>query len=152
MREIRARFERDEALEHIDVLVRAPERDAAVNALLERISGETPCILTAAGTDGALCKLAADDVVMISVTGKQTHLVTEDATYTLRQPLQSVEEMLDARRFIRISRYELVNLDKIRKYDFTLAGTLRLELAGGMETWASRRCIPAIRARLNGKE
>ncbi len=33
----------------------------------------------------------------------------------------------------------------------TISGTLRLELEGGMETWASRRCIPEIRRRLKGK-
>ena len=66
--------------------------------------------------------------------------------------IHSLKSALDAQRFVRISRYELVNLDMVRKFDFTLGGTLRLELAGGMETWASRRCIPAIRARLKGKE
>ena len=60
--------------------------------------------------------------------------------------------MLDKKHFLRISRFEIVNLNKVLRYDFTLAGTLRLELAGGIETWASRRCIPAIRKRLLGKE
>lgn len=152
MKEIRARFERDEALEHIDVLVRAPERDAEVNALFERMTGAPPDTLTAAGPEGALCKLAVDDIVMVSVNGKHTRLVTEDESYTVRQALQSIESALPVQKFVRVSRYELVNIEKVRKYDFTLAGTLRLELSGGMETRASRRCIPAIRARLNGKE
>ena len=152
MREIKVRFERDETLQHTDVLIRAPERDAEINALIGRISGEAPDMLTAAGADGALCQIAADDVVTVCANGKQTQLVKESASSTLRQTLQSVEDALDAQKFVRISRYELVNIGKIRKYDFTLAGTLRRELAGGMETWASRRCIPAIRKRLNGKE
>ena len=50
-----------------------------------------------------------------------------------------------------IKKFQIVNLAKVRRYDFTVAGTLRLELAGGMETWASRRCIPEIRRRLKGK-
>lgn len=152
MREIRVRFQRDERLEHIDVQVSAAERDAQVNALLTRISGDTPVLLNVVCEDGARCKLNAADIVTVSVTGKQTRLVTENSEYTLRQTLQSLESALDGRRFVRISRFELVNVDKIRKYDFTLAGTLRLELAGGVETWASRRCIPAIRRRLNERE
>ena len=53
---------------------------------------------------------------------------------------------------IFLDSIEIVNLDKVLRYDFTLAGTLRLELTGGIETWASRRCIPVIRKRLQGKE
>lgn len=73
------------------------------------------------------------------------NIITSDGSYYLRQTLQGLEEKVDGRRFVRISRYELVNLDRVRRYDFTVAGTLRVELEGGMETWASRRCIPAIR-------
>jgi DNA-binding LytR/AlgR family response regulator len=96
--------------------------------------------------------IARDDVVSVSVTGKQAQIVTEEGRYTVRQSLQSLESELDPDRFLRVSRHELVNMDKVERYDFTVNGTLRLELAGGMETWASRRCIPAIRRRLNGKE
>ena len=71
--------------------------------------------------------------------------------YTAKQSLQSLEKLL-GRSFLRISRFELINLQKVRKYDFTIMGTLRVEFEGGMETWASRRYIPLIRARLSGEE
>ena len=152
MKRISVRFERDESLEEIEILVRAPERDAEVASLLERLSEGPPDALTATDAGGVQCRILVGDVVSLSVSGNQTQLVTEKGSYTLRQTLQSLESALDARQFVRISRYELVNLRKIRKFDFTLSGTLRLELAGGTETWASRRCIPAIRKRLTGKE
>ena len=63
----------------------------------------------------------------------------------------SIESQLDAWTFLRISRHEIINTDKIRKYDFTVSGMPRLELAGGIETWVARRCIPALRKRLKGK-
>lgn len=44
---------------------------------LERMTGAPPDTLTAAGPEGALCKLAVDDIVMVSVNGKHTRLVTE---------------------------------------------------------------------------
>ena len=66
----------------------------------------------------------------------------------MRQSLHDFEKKLDADNYVGISRYEIINLDKVRKFDFTLGGTLRLELAGGMETWASRRNIPLIRKKL----
>ena len=57
-----------------------------------------------------------------------------------------------SRSFLRVSRFEIVNLKMVRKYDFTLAGTLRIEFENGMETWASRRYIPIIKERLTREE
>ncbi len=149
MKEIKVRFERDAALDHIDVLVRASERDAEAEALLDRISGAPPVLLTVTGTNSTAYNIPVDGIVSVSVMGKHSQIVTEGGSYTVRQPLNVLEDKLNE-RFIRISRHEIVNLSKVVKYDFTLGGTLRLEFAGGMETWASRRCIPGIRARLNG--
>ena len=151
MKEIRYSFEYDSELEHIDVQVRASERDAQVEALLERISGAPPNLLTLADADGALRKVAADDIISVTVSGKLVRFITAEGVYTLKRRLQNVESELDGDTFLRVSRHELVNINKIKKYDFTLAGTLRLELAGGIETWVSRRCLPAIRRRLDGE-
>ena len=132
------------------MLVRAPAEDGEVAALLELL-GAPPDTVTVFDGSGLIRALAADQIVSASVDGKLVNIVTEDGSWYTRRTLQSLEDALDARRFLRVSRYEIVNLTKVQRYDFTVAGTLRLELAGGMETWASRRCIPEIRRRLKGK-
>ena len=96
--------------------------------------------------------LREEQIVLAATDGKLINVVTETGSYYMRQSMKNLESILDSQRFVRISRFEIVNLGKVRRYDFTLSGTLRLELAGGMETWASRRCIPLIRKRLMGKE
>ena len=151
MKKINIRFERDQALDGIDVLIRASERDAAVTALMERISGEPPDVLTVTDTGGAVLHIVTDDIISVSVSDKLNLLVTEDGCYTVRQPLQSLESELDPGKFLRISRHELINTDKIEQYEFTANGTLRLVLSGGVETWASRRCIPEVRRLIQGK-
>lgn len=153
MKRINLRFEMAEELEDIEVLIRASERDSEVLSLIERIAGKPPDAFTASAEDGTQRKINFDSIVSVSVTGKQVRIVTDDGeSCTLRQPLQSIENALDGVKFVRISRYEIVNLDKIQKCDFTLNGTLRLELTGGIETWVSRRSIPSIRRRLSGRE
>jgi ribose/xylose/arabinose/galactoside ABC-type transport system permease subunit len=49
------------------------------------------------------------------------------------------------------AKFSGIDTFKVKFAVFTISGTLRLELEGGMETWASRRCIPEIRRRLKGK-
>ncbi len=152
MKRIELRFEPDPALDHIEVLIRASEDDGQV-ASLRRLLSDPPAD-TLAVYDGHdnLRLVAAEDVVLISADGRVVRVVTESGRYYMKQSMRTLEDTLDAHRFVRISRYEIVNLAKVVSFDFTLAGTLRLELRGGMETWASRRCIPAIRRRLLGKE
>lgn len=151
MKEIKVVFEKDPSTDHIEVTVRAPEKDAEVEALLERIPDHPPDTILAADRDGAMHKIDLRGVVSISANGKHSQIVTENGVFFVRQALQSVEEALDG-RFVRISRFEIVNVDKVLKFDFTLAGTLRLEFAGGTETWASRRNIPLIRKKLTERK
>ena len=151
MKALNVRFEQDPSQEGIEIVVRASAQDGEVSARMERLAGEAANGITVTEEKGKLRVLSADEIILVSMDGKQVKVITADGQWYVRQTLQSVEEQLDSRRFIRISRFELVNLNKVTRYDFTISGTLRLELEGGMETWASRRCIPEIRRRLLGK-
>lgn len=144
-------FVSDPSLDHVEIIVRAPGSDEEVAELLSRLM-EAPGGITVHDRAGKARTIVLDDIVSASMEGKMVHVITEDGSWFVRRTLQSLENDLADRRFVRVSRNELVNLDKVLRYDFTIAGSLRLELVGGMETWASRRCIPDIRKRLQGKE
>ncbi len=144
------RFESDPSLDHLEIIVRAPVQSEEVLELMDQLSSAQPDAITVFDGYGNIQALAAADIVSVATEGKLVHVITEKGSWYTRRTLQSMENALEGSRFVRISRYELVNLDKVQRYDFTIAGTLRLELVGGMETWASRRCIPDIRKRLKG--
>ena len=152
MKEINIRFEQDKTLDGIDVVFRAGEKDADVELLMRRLSQSIPQKLTVLDREGCPCVIRESDVITVSADGKQVRVLTSDGAYRAKQTLQNVESALSDRMFLRISRFELVNLAKIRKYDFTIGGTLRIEFDGGMETWASRRFIPLIKEKLSQEE
>ena len=151
MKKINVRFEKGGDPDAIEVVIRAPEQDEDVRALMEQLSDRKRDMLSVTATDGRMLVLLMDEIISVSVVDKLSLIVTADDRYIVRQPLASIESQLDAWTFLRISRHEIINTDKIRKYDFTVSGMPRLELAGGIETWVSRRCIPALRKRLKGK-
>ena len=130
MKRIEVRFERDRDLDHIDVLVRAPERDSAVARLMEDISGKPSDSLTVTDTDGMTRRIVTDDLIAVSVRDKLTLLTAEDGRYTVRQSLQNIERALDPGRFLRISRHELINRDKIEHFEFMSNGTQLLRQDG----------------------
>ena len=63
----------------------------------------------------------------------------------MRQRLYELEERLAPHRFVRISNSEIVNARMILGMDFSRAGTIRMSLRGGIETYASRRYVSKIR-------
>ncbi len=152
MRTIQVRFQQDPDEQNIDVLIRARERDEEVESLLERISGSRLDHLAVTTDDGAQIRLHPGEIILVSMRGNVARIETQTGSYTVRQTLQTIERALEGFCFLRISRSELVNMDKIEKIDFTVKRELRLELTGGIETWASRRYIPIIREQINRKE
>ena len=151
MKKLKLRFEQDKTLDEIEIVVRAAEKDAQVTALLESLSKDEPVKLTVLDGSSRASVIDEKDIVFVAAEGKLVRVVTTEGIYKAKQSLQSIESLL-SRSFLRVSRFEIINLKKVRKYDFTLVGTLRVEFDNGMETWASRRYIPLIKERLSGEE
>ena len=151
MKKLNIRFERDGSLSDIDIVIRADRQDEQIDALIERLSEQKSDKLTVLDRDNCPCIIDEQDIIMVSAEGKNVRITAMDGIYRAKLSLQNTEEML-SRRFLRVSRFELVNLSMVRKYDFTIGGTLRIEFQNGMETWASRRYIPLIRQRLSREE
>lgn len=151
MKKLRIRFERDETLDDIEVVVRSGEKDAQVKELIESLSTRESVKLTLLDRSGNSCIVDEKDIVFLSANGKHIDITATSGVYFAKQSLQSVEKII-SRDFLRVSRFEIVNLRMVSKYDFTIGGTLRIEFENGMETWASRRYIPLIKERLSGEE
>ena len=151
MKKINVRFEKDKTTDDIDVVIRAAEKDDQIVSLIEKLSARESVKLTLLDRDNCSCVIDEEEIVFVSADGKNVRITSTGGIYCAKQSLQSIEELL-SRKFLRVSRFELINLSMVRKYDFTIGGTLRIEFNNGMETWASRRYIPIIRERLSGEE
>lgn len=80
----------------------------------------------------------------IAAEGNYVRLHTADASYLLRESMQSVEESLDPSTFIRVHRSAIVNLDRVRKLVTSADGTPSIVLATG----ATIPLGPSYRGRL----
>lgn len=148
MKKINVRFEKEKTLGEIEIVIRADRRDGQIDSLIEALTHHEPVRLTALGQDNCPRVIDERDIVFVSADGKNVKIIAVHGKYRAKQSLQHIEELL-SRQFLRVSRFEIINLDMVRKYDFTLMGTLRIEFENGMETWASRRYIPMIKERLS---
>ena len=148
MKKVSIRFEEDKSKSDIDVVFTASEEDDQIMALMDRVRDPLAGTLTVYDSSSSAVKIAEADIVSISTHDKRLDIMTGDGTYELRMPLYEVMKMLHPGAFMQISRYEVINLDKVKRFDFSIAGQLQIEMKNGMITWASRRFISEIKRRL----
>ena len=89
------------------------------------------------------------DIIRAHTEGRKVVLETEDASYLARMTLIGLGEVLDPARFRRISQSEIINLYKVKCFDFNMAGTVGVEFDCGVKSWVSRRHVKQIREMLS---
>lgn len=152
MKQVNIRFEQDEKRKDIDVTFSAAEKDEQVLSLMNRVRDPHAGRLTVYDREGRSVNIAETDIISISTDDKKLIVTAEDGAYELRMPLYKVIKLLHPNAFLQISRYEIINLDKVRHFDFSVSGTLQIEMRDGSRIWASRRFIAEIKRRLKERE
>lgn len=115
-----------------------------VNTLMQRLSENTPSILTGS-KDGKMEVLEPDDLFRIYAAGGRVFAVTGKGEYLLRLRLYEAAERLDSSRFVRISNSEIINLRRVKNFDLSFSGTIYVELTNGTTTYVSRRFVSKIK-------
>ena len=79
------------------------------------------------------------DIDHIEADGNYVVLYVQGSTYPLREPLAALEKKLDPRRFARVHRGHIVNIDRIREIQPWDSGDYRILLKDGSFVNFSRR-------------
>lgn len=78
-------------------------------------------------------------------------IATDTDRYDSKLTLKEMDEVLDETEFVRISRFEIVNIKKISAFDMSMSGTIRVIFENGTESWVARRYVRSIREVLSKK-
>lgn len=79
------------------------------------------------------------DIDRIDADGNYVTIHAQGATWPLRESLTALERRLDPKRFVRVHRGHIVNLDRIREIQPWDSGDYRIVLADGSHVNFSRR-------------
>lgn len=83
--------------------------------------------------------LSFDEIIRIFAQDGDVFVKTNNKSYKVRLTLTELEKRLDNKKFIRISRSEIVNLDYIKRLDLSFIGTIAVELSNNEVSYVSRR-------------
>lgn len=84
-------------------------------------------------------------IVRIYSENKRVYIRTQDDCFEVKDRIYTLEALLKERGFVRISNSEIVNVQQIEKLDMSHAGTIKMYLQNGDETYVSRRYISKIK-------
>ncbi len=147
--DISVRFLEDGTLDQIKITVSAPERSEQVEAILSRLADLHRYIdLPLYG--GGHVRLRRDDIIRIFSENRNNYVCTANETVRTTASIGELEKQLGAGGFLRISRFEIINLDKAIHFDFSIVGELKIKMEADQTVFASRRYIPVIRDYLKG--
>ena len=136
----------------LTVYIKSNERNEDVEGIITAVQAyaEKKVPMVQAYFKGSLVMLPQRKIIRFYVDNRKVMAQTAERIYETKKPLYEIEEILDKKRFIRISQSETVNIKRVKNFDFSVAGTIGLELENGEITWVSRRRIKDVRTLLSG--
>lgn len=126
------------------VVIHTDRMTAEVEALARRLSAPNPDAIPAQ-TERGVELLPVERIIRVFTERQKVCAQTAEGVYPLKFRLYEMEERLKGRSFARISSSELVNTRMITGMDFSLTGTIRVTLKGGVTTYVSRRHVSEIK-------
>jgi len=118
----------------------------SLRALVQQLSQPRGYLDRVAVTVGCrLVPLRTADIDWVATAGKYVVLHVGPAEHLVREPMQSIERKLDPRRFVRIHRQAIINLDRVAEIQPLCHG----ECAVLLKTGASLRLGRAYRDRFH---
>lgn len=137
----------DESYEEPKVIIVTKQVTKEIQELLHVFSSANTRLLM--GFQGEVAQiLEPENIYRIYSTMGKVVAETEKGEYRLRFRLYELEERLESQNFVRISNSEIINLKKVKEFDLSLTGTIRVSLKNGRVAYVSRRFVSKIKTLL----
>lgn len=90
----------------------------------------------------------AMDVLYFESVDNRVFLYTKDSVMEVRQRLYELEDMLSKQDFIRISKSQIININKIKTLKPELNRTILATMCNGEQLYISRKYVKELRSLL----
>jgi DNA-binding LytR/AlgR family response regulator len=138
-----------ERLEHSDWREAAAERVENAADTYDEAASSSPLRRIPVRSRDDIVLVPVDDVASIVADAELLHITTyKNKRYVINYRLKDLERRLDERKFVRLSRGAIVNLDMVSKVSHMPGGTYLVTLNNGEEISSSRLQSRLLRAKL----
>lgn len=99
--------------------------------------------------DNEWCFVNLFDVLYFESVDNRTFLYTRDDVMEVKQRLYELEMILSDKDFIRISKSQIININKVKSLRPEINRTILATMCNGEQLFISRKYVPAIRSLLS---
>ncbi len=128
-----------------EVIIYTREKTSLVKSIEALV--ETADEAFTAYSDGSIKKISADEVYCFISEGNKVYALTEKEKILIKEKLYQAEEKTGS-SFIRINQSCIGNAEKIKRFDVSVSGTLKVIFKNGYTDYVSRRQIKNVKERL----
>lgn len=138
-------FEMSDAYDEALVQIYANTMTDQIREIIQICSEETQGTLFGFKEE-QLIPIQKEEMVRFFSLDKKTYCETESEILLIKEVLYKLEERFT--HMIRISNSEMINPDFIKDLELSLAGTIKVNLKNGEQTYTSRRYMKEFKRRL----
>ena len=96
-----------------------------MNKEIDARAGRSPSQVTVSVGENAV-SMDQKEIIRVYTENRRVVISSISGRYVTRMTLQELELLLCEESFVRISRFEIVNLKKVSSFDLSMTGTIRI--------------------------
>lgn len=97
--------------------------------------------------NGEIYKIGFSEIVLFTVENEKVAVFTEKDKFFVKERLYMIEEKMPS-YFVKLNQSAICNIKKIKKFDCSVSGTLKVTFTNGLTDFVSRRQVKAVKERL----
>lgn len=134
----------DKRYEEIQVILRSNEMNDETIEILEKLK-TTKNKYILGKSDKKVYIVDVKDIYFFYSENQKVFVETEDFRYEVDERLYEIEENFKNTSFIRVSKFSIVNLKKVKNIDMSFSGNLTINFINCKKESISRRYISKIK-------
>lgn len=137
----------DENITEPNITIEAPTLTNNIKTIIQCIEDIDQIEQLRGYHDDSISFIKVDDILSIKTEHKQVVALTQHTQYVIKSRLYTLEDVLPS-HFIRISKSEIININKLHKLSIEPNGLIKMYLQNAYETYSARRYLKSIKERL----
>ena len=115
----------------------------------EKISSQNYPDILAIKDGSEITRVSVSDIIWVDAAGDYMCVHTADQTHIMRRTMKELDQQLDPRKFIRVHRSAIVNINYVQKLVSHISGEYHLILSNGSELKVSRSHRDKVKEMIN---
>jgi DNA-binding LytR/AlgR family response regulator len=134
----------NENYDELTLTIKAPEMTSEISELMCKLQNtNNKSIIGKIGTKMYI--LSPQDILLFYSQGQKIFADTIDGTYEVKQRLYEIEALLTVTFFVRISKFAIANLNKIKDIEMFFDGSLIVNFINVKQETISRRYVSKVK-------